>query len=107
MLALRFPYGKAAWGGKFAVLPYGFRRASALFALLLVFLAVCILERGRLINLMRADTAVMWVIWLFTVFFAFDTLMKFNSQSRVEKKYAAPFAFSLFVLFLIVSVSAG
>lgn len=89
------------------MLPYGFRIASAVYALLLLFLAFCILERGQLINLMNGETVVMWVVWLFTVFFAFDTMMKFNSQSRTEKRFATPVAFSLFVLFLIVSVSAG
>jgi len=107
LLALKFPLGKAAWSGKFTVLPSGFRVASAVSALFLVFLLVCILERGGLINLFKSDTLVTWVVWIFTVYFALNTLMNFRSQSRTERRVMTPLSFCLFVLFMIVSITAG
>ncbi|MBN2238861.1 MAG: hypothetical protein JW712_03730 [Dehalococcoidales bacterium] len=107
MLALKFPLGKAAWGGKFTVLPVGFRIASACSALLLTFVLLCVLERGGIISLFNSRTFVTVTTWFFTVYFGLNTLMNYRSQSRTEKRIMTPVAFLLFVLFLIVSVTAG
>ncbi len=107
LLALRFPLGKAAWSGKFTVLPWGLRAASAVIAGICVFVSFCVLERADMVKTILSDGLAFGVVWMCTVIFGAVTLMKANSQSRTERQAMTPVGLVLFAAFLIVSLTAG
>ena len=50
LLALGFPLGKAAWGGKYKKLPPGFRIASLFSAGIMVFASIFVLEKAAMFS---------------------------------------------------------
>ena len=107
LLALKLPLGKAAWGGKWTVLPPGFRIASTVSGILLIFALLCVLERGGVATIFGNDGLVFWVTWILTVFFLLYTLTNYFSLSRTEKRIMTPLSFFQFILLLFVSTTAG
>jgi hypothetical protein len=106
LLALKFPFGKAAWGGKFTILPWGLRLASLISALVIVFVLLNVLERAGIITVFNNRSLVTWVVWIFTVFLGLNTLANLRSPSRTERRFMTPLAFILCILCLIVSITA-
>jgi hypothetical protein len=103
-LVIGLPYGKAAWGGKHTRLPPGLRIASLFSAALLTFAVIIVLERAEVFSIINNPTLIAYGIWIFTVFFALNTVMNFVSRSRLEKCIMTPTAAVLCVCFMVTAI---
>ncbi|MCA1023740.1 MULTISPECIES: hypothetical protein [Halobacillus] len=102
LLAFGFPLGEAAMGGSHRVLPANLRAASALNALLLIFMAGIVLQHAfQFSDLLRflPTTILMWVI---IIFMGINTLMNLISRSKKERLIMTPVSGLLFILCLWV-----
>jgi len=107
LLALGFPYGKAAWGGKHVKLPPGLRVASLLSAGVFVVLSLVVLERADILTVFNNSTAVTIVVWILVSFLLLNTLGNFTSKSKPEKRIMTPISLVLALLCLIVAISSN
>ena len=106
LLALGFPLGKAAWGGKYVKLPTGLRITSFAAAGILSFSAACILEKSGITVILNNPRVVTYVVWFFSAYFVLNTIGNFVSKNRLEKIIMTPVTFILCILYLIVALSS-
>ena len=107
LLALGFPFGKAAWGGKYTILPNGFRIASLFSAVIYVFVSIIVLERAIVFTVINSSTVVTYGVWIFTAFLGLNTISNFISRSKLEKLIMTPVSFTLGLLCLLVALTAS
>lgn len=105
LLAAGLPLGRAAWGGRYRVLPPKLRWGSALGALVLGAAAWIVLARAGLVAPGAGSAAVRVGTWVFTGFFALNTLGNLASKSRTERAVMTPITLLLFACFLVVALS--
>jgi hypothetical protein len=106
LLALGFPLGHAAFGGRDAVLPARLRIASAMSAA--IFCAACyiVLARGGLLGAGRESTPARIGIWVFAAIFGLSTLANIASRNRWERLLMAPVACVLTASFVVVALTS-
>ena len=86
LLVLGKPYGKAAYGGKYEVLPNNKRILSGLAIIIFVIASFFVAVRAEiLINFPFPDLANLGV-WVLAFYLALNTVANFLSQSKLEKK---------------------
>ena len=107
LLALGFPYGQAAWGGKYIKLPSNLRIASLFSAGVFVVASLFILERADILTVFNSSTVVTIGVWILVAFLGLNTLGNFASKSRVEKRIMTPISLTLALLCLIVAITAN
>ena len=107
LLALGFPCGKAAWGGKYSKLPPVLRIASLFSAGIFVVLSLVVLERADIHAVFNNSTAVTIVVWIIVSFLLLNTFGNFASKSKPEKRIMTPISLILALLCLIVAISAN
>lgn len=107
LLALGFPFGKAAWGGKYRILPLGFRIASLCSAVIMVFALIIVLEKAEVFSVFDSRTVVTYGVWVFTVFLGLNTINNFISHSKLEKRIMTPISLTLSLLCLTVALTSG
>jgi len=56
LLTLGFPFGQAAWGGKYQKLPPGFRIASLFSAAIFVLVSIIVLEKAEVFSVFDNPT---------------------------------------------------
>lgn len=105
LLALGFPLGKAAWGGKYIVLPNRLRLASLFSTLILLYAALAILEKSGMVEVINSANLVASSVWLFAIFFFINTVANALSTSRVEKLVMTPLALLCSTLFFVVATA--
>ncbi|KGP72585.1 hypothetical protein [Pontibacillus yanchengensis] len=101
LLALGFPLGAAAWGGKHRILPIHLRIASMFSALFLVCMGILILQHTPIIEPFLPTHPILWV---FTVFLGVNTVGNVVSQSKLERLIMTPISSILFLLCLLVAL---
>jgi hypothetical protein len=106
LLALGFPYGRAAWGGQYERLPANLRIASLFSVAVVAVLALFVLERAAVVSVLNNPTLVKVVVWVAVGFFSLNTIANLASRSRTEK-YMAMVSLPLAMLCLIVALTAG
>jgi hypothetical protein len=104
-LALGAPLGRAAWGGKTAVLPGRLRRASAVALVVWVLAAALILGRAGVVGLPVPREVLTWGAWALTVLSGLGALVNVASSSPWERFGWAPLAAVLAILSAIVALS--
>lgn len=106
-LALGVPWGAFAFGGRAVrddgILPVGYRAASAVTAVVLVFFAVVILIRGGVIGASGDSTWVTVMSWVIVAFMAINTPMNLMGQHWIEKYVFGGITLVLVVLCSIVA----
>ena len=107
LLALGFPFGKAAWGGKYKILPPGFRIASLFSAVIYVFVSIVVLEKAEVFSVLNSPTVVTYGVWIFTVFLGLNTISNFISRSKLEKRIMTPTTLALGLLCLTVAITSS
>ena len=98
LLAAGLPLGRAAWRGKYRVLPSGLRWASLAAAGVLGLAAWVVLARAGVVAPGPEPIAIRAGTWVFAGFFFLNAVGNVTSQSRVER-----YVMTLVVLFLGVS----
>ena len=107
LLALGFPFGKASWGGKYKILPPGFRIASLFSAVIFVFASIIILEKAEVFSVINNPTVVKYGVWIFTAFLGLNTINNFISRSKLEKRIMTPISLTLGLLCLAVATTSS
>ena len=107
LLALGFPLGQAAWGGKYKKLPPGFRIASLFSAGIMAFASILVMEKASLFSVLHSPKVVTFGIWTLAVFLGLNTIGNFVSRSKWEKQIMTPVTLTLGLLCLIVATTSG
>jgi len=107
LLALGFPFGQVAWGGKYKKLPLGFRLGSLFSAGIMVFAAILVLEKATIIMVLNTPNVATFGVWTLVAFLGLNTISNFVSRSKWEKRIMTPLSFTLSVLCLTVAISSS
>jgi hypothetical protein len=105
-LAAGAPLGHFAWGGRYRVLPVGFRIASAVTIPLYVVMIFLLLDRAGIVSALPDDTARIGT-WILVGYFALGVLMNIASRSRPERYVMTPVVLTLAILAAIVASGAA
>lgn len=98
LLAMGFPLGEYAWGGKHRILPKKYRYGSLVSVLLFVFSMTLLLGYTYEFMYLPEFYPVYGVLFLMSAF------ANFNSESRKEKIIGIPSAILLYVCYLLLSI---
>ena len=104
-LAAGAPLGRAAWGGKTAVLPGRLRRASAVAVVIWLLATVIILGRAGIVGVPLPREVLTWGAWILVVLSALGALVNVASSSPWERFGWGPLAAVLALLSAIVALS--
>ena len=107
LLAAGLPLGRAAWRGKYRVLPSGLRWASLAAAGVLGLAAWVVLARASVVAPGSGPIAIRAATWVFAGFFFLNAVGNATSQSRVERYVMALVVLVLGVSFVVVALSAA
>jgi hypothetical protein len=107
LLALGFPLGQAAWGGKYRKLPPELRIASLFSAGIIAFTSILVLEKANVFSVFNSPTIVTYGVWIFTAFLGLNTIGNFISRSKWEKRIMTPVSLILGLLCLTVAITSG
>ena len=102
-LAAGVPLGRAAWGGKSAVLPGNLRRASAVACVVWLVGVVIILGRAGVINVPVPRDVLTWGAWILVALSALGSVVNVASSSPWERFGWAPLAAAMAILSAIVA----
>ncbi|WNQ14110.1 hypothetical protein MJA45_14150 [Paenibacillus aurantius] len=102
-LALGFPLGEFAMGGKHKIMPRPMRAACAVSVLIQLLAIFFILQAGHVINVGFLNQAAKWVCYFFAVYLILNTVMNGMSPSRKEKMLMTPLSFIAAICFLITA----
>jgi len=105
LLALALPFGRAAWGGTYRVLPPRLRIASALSALPLGLAAWIVLARTGVVAIPWQPSAVRVGTWIAFSILALNTVANFTSRSRIERTLMTPAALFCSVCLFVAALS--
>jgi len=107
LLALGFPFGQAAWGGKYKKLPPSFRIASLFSAGIMAFASIFVLEKAAVFSVLHSPKVVTYGIWILAVFLGLNTIGNFASRSKWEKRIMTPVSLILSLLCFTVAITSG
>ena len=102
-LARGAPLGRAAYGGRNAVLSPRLRRASAVAVVIWLLAAVVILGAGNVVDVPLPDVVLGIGPWVLVVLSTLGALVNLASSSPWERFGWAPFSAALAVLSFIVA----
>lgn len=97
------PWGHLAWGGQHRILPDRLRRASALSIAIYVGIAVLVLDRAGVIDLLPDPVSVV-LGWVVFGYFCLGIVLNAISRSRPERYVMTPVTVVLAVLSLLVAL---
>ncbi|WP_035187184.1 hypothetical protein [Alteribacter aurantiacus] len=103
LLALGLPFGEAAMGGYFRVLPWYLRVVSTVNGLILLLMAVVFLMYGGFISV-EANLPLLWFVWGIAIFMGLNTVANAFSKSKKEKMIMTPVSAIAFILCLSVAL---
>jgi hypothetical protein len=106
LLAAGLPLGRAAWRGKYRVLPSGLRWASLAAAGVLGLAAWVVLARAAVVAPGPEPIAILASTWVFAGFFFLNAIGNVTSKSRVERYLMTFVVLFLGVSFMVVALSA-
>lgn len=92
LLIFGLPLGEFTMGGRYKVLPPMFRIFAASSILLQVFGAMIILQGGGFFSMWFAEKVTKIICFVFSGFFAVNTVMNLISPSKKEKYVMTPLA---------------
>lgn len=105
-LALGAPLGRAAWGGRHAVLPTRLRVGGAVAAAVWTLAALVVLDAGGLETIGASERVARWGAWIVAGLLVVGALTNAASSSRWERFGWAPVALVLGGLCVVVAPGA-
>ncbi len=103
LLVLGKPYGKAAYGGKYEVLPNNMKILSGLAIIIFVIASIFVAVRAEiLINFPFPDLANLGV-WVLAFYLALNTVANFLSESKLEKQIMTPISLTACICLFLVA----
>ena len=95
------PLGHFAWGGQHRVLPRNLRVGSVVSILIYALIAVVLLDRAGIIEVVPFDVVAAWVVF---GYFALGIVLNAISRSKPERLVMTPVVLVLAVLSLLVAL---
>lgn len=105
LLIIGKPLGSYAWGGQHEVLPKKLRIASVFSVVLYFMFGTFLISKAGVVNIIPDSSFLTVAMWVFTGYFIFGIFMNAISRSKKERMLMTPVAFSLAVVFLLVSLN--
>ena len=106
LLALGFPYGEFAMGGKYIVMPKRMRVACGFSVFIQLFAIIILLQTAHIIPLLFSISLTKGICFFFAAYLTLNTIMNLFSNSRKEKWVMAPLAFLTAICFWITATVA-
>lgn len=106
LLAAGFPLARAAWRGRYRVLPRLLRLASVAAAGVLLVALWVVLARADLSTPGAGAGWVRAMAWVFGGYFALNTVGNVTSPGRIERAVMTPVSALLAICFFIVCLSS-
>ncbi len=103
-LASGAPLGEFAWGGQSKVLPARLRIGSIVSVVLYALIAVILLERAGLTQILGNAAVLQVAAWVVFAYFALGILMNAVSRSKPERYTMTPVTVVLAALSLAVAL---
>ena len=104
LLLLGKPYGKAAYGGKYEVLPNNMRILSGVAILIFLIASLCVVVRAEFITGFPFPDIADLSVWVFAFYLALNTVANFLSKSKLEKQIMTPISFIACICLFIVAL---
>jgi len=98
------PVGRFVWGGQHDVLPTRLRIGSAVSVVVYALMAIVVLDRAGLVDVVSDDVARVGT-WVLTAYFALGVVMNAVSRSRSERAVMTPVCLLLAVSCFLVASS--
>lgn len=106
LLALGFPYGEFAMGGKYIVMPKRMRVACGFSVFIQLFAIIILLQTAHIIPPLFSIGLTKGICFFFAAYLTLNTIMNLFSNSRKEKWVMAPLAFLTAICFWITATVA-
>ena len=88
LLALGFPFGQAAWGGKHKKLPPRLRIASLFSAGIFVFSSLVVLGKAAIFPVLNSPTVVTYGVWILAAFLGLNAMGKaYHDTGSIDFKF--------------------
>ncbi|MFT4413679.1 hypothetical protein ACLM5H_07455 [Fredinandcohnia humi] len=105
LLALGFPYGDFAMGGKHKVMPKEMRVACAVSVLIQLGAIVFLLQVGNVISIEFIEPFAKGVCYFFTLYLLVNTVMNAFSKSKKEKQFMTPLSLVTAICFFLTALN--
>jgi hypothetical protein len=106
LLALGFPYGDLAMGGKYKVMPKQMRAACAVSALVQLAAILFLLQAGNIISVDFLKNIAKGACYFFACYLLVNTIMNAMSKNKKEKLVMTPLSFVTAICFLITAINS-
>lgn len=105
LLILGKPLGNYAWGGQHMIPTKRLRVASGSSIALYVVFSIFLASKANLVSIVPDGLFLTISMWVFTFYFTLGIVMNAVSRSKKERILMTPVAFSLAVIFLLVTLN--
>ncbi len=102
LLALGFPIGFLAWGGRYVVLPPELRVASLIAVFIFIIASILVLARADIIIIIDKPKFLKYCVLILAFYFTFNVLMNLLSASLWEMLIMVPVTIAISILSFIV-----
>ncbi|WP_083391995.1 hypothetical protein [Bacillus sp. MUM 13] len=106
LLALGFPFGNLAMGGKHKVMPKKMRAACAFSALVQLAAIVFLLKTGDIISADIPKNMAKGACYFFACYLLINTILNGMSKSKKEKLVMTPLSFLTAMCFFITALNS-
>jgi hypothetical protein len=105
LLALGFPYGEFAMGGKYKTLPKRERIISIISVLIQIFAILILLHCGNVIELGIPDKAANILCYFFAGYLSLNVILNQLSKSRKERLFMSPLSLFIAICFWLTALN--
>ena len=104
LLALGKPYGKAAYGGNYEILPTNLRKLSIIAIGIFFLTSITALIQAGYIILFQDEFFFIVLNWIFMIYSFIMVFANLFSKSKIEKRLMTPLSLILGISFLIILI---
>mgnify|MGYP003413816347 FL=1 len=104
LLALGFPYGEFAMGGKHTIMPAGMRVVCGLSVFIQLFAIMILLQTANVIPRLMSNGTTKGICFFFAFYLTFNVIMNLLSVSWKEKRIMTPLALLAAICFWITAI---
>jgi hypothetical protein len=105
LLALGFPYGEYAMGGKHRILPGKERIICIISVIVQTFSILILLQGGRILRFGFSDKLTNLFCYFFAVYLSFNVFINLLSKSKKEKLFMTPLSLVIAICFWITALN--
>ncbi|WP_455660783.1 hypothetical protein [Pradoshia sp.] len=106
LLALGFPYGEFAMGGKYIVMPVRMRIACGFSVFIQLFAIIILLQTANVIPYLFSSNMTKGICYFFACYLTLNVLLNVVSVSRKEKRVMTPLSLLTAFCFWITAIVA-